>query len=46
MFLARSERRRVRGKDCVRLKLPFDVIFLNSLLPDRADAGRDRKELM
>jgi len=46
MFLAHSERRRVRGKDCVLLKSPFQAIaLLNSFLPKLADTGRNRKEL-
>jgi hypothetical protein len=46
MFRAPSERRRVRGKDCVLLRSPFQAIAsLNSFLPRLADTGRNRKEL-
>jgi hypothetical protein len=46
MFLAPSERRRVRGKDCVLLRSPYQAIAsLNSFLPRLADTGRNRKEL-
>ena len=46
MFLVPSERRRVRGKGCVLLKLFFHAIAsLNSFLPELADTGRNRKEI-
>jgi len=46
MFVALSERRRVRGKDCVPLKSPASLDhIIDSFLPELADTGRNRKEL-
>ena len=48
MSVAPSERRRVRGKDCVPLKMAvlYTIASMNSFLPETADTGRIRKELI
>jgi hypothetical protein len=47
MFLARSGRLRVRGKDYVRLNAGILLFsFDDSFLPERADTGRNGKEII